>query len=101
MINPMLLSSFHVVIRLPPSAVTGPISSSIYLPSMTFTLDRMSIRFGNMQNIVDFGNISVMSGRGGLVAGYVAAKNVDIITSQNSVRGLWNISESISVNNTG
>jgi len=100
MIDPMLLPSFHIIIRLPPSAVTNPTRSSIYLPSLTFKLDRMGVRFGNMQNIVDFGNVTVNSGRGGFVADYIAAENVDIITSQNTVRGRWNISQSISVNNT-
>ena len=100
MINPLLLPSFDVVIRLPPSALNST-RSSIYLPSATFTLDRMGVRFGDLQNMVDFGNITVTSGRGGLVAEYVAAENVNVTTSQNSVRGLWNISESIFLNATG
>ncbi len=99
-IDPTLLPSFHVIIRLPPSAFTNSTQSSIYLPSLTANLDRMGVRIGNMQDIVDFGNVTVNSGRGGLVAGYVAAKNVDVTTTQNSVKGRWNISESISVNNT-
>ena len=71
------------------------------MPSATFNLDRMGVRFGDLQNMIDFGTITVTSGRGGLVAQYVAAENVNVTTSQNSVRGLWNISESITINNTG
>ncbi len=101
MINPMLLPSFHVVIRFPPSVMsTNMTRPSISLPSLTFNLDRMGVRFGDMKDMVDFGAIRVNSGRGGLVAEYVAAETVDIITAQNSVRGRWNISQSISVNNT-
>lgn len=99
-INPVFLPSIHVIVRFPPSAFSNSTRPSIYLPSMTFNLDRMGVRFGNLQNIVEFGNLTLTSGRGGMVADYVTAKNVDVITSQNSVRGRWNISESISVNNT-
>ena len=99
-IDPSQLPSFHVVVRFPPSALANSTSSSIYLPSVTLDVDRMTVRFGDMENIADFGAINVTSGRGGVTSGYVAAKTIDISTSQNSVRGTYNVSESFVVNNT-
>ena len=100
MLNPMLLPSFHVVIRLPPSAYQNQSQASLFLSKMHFELDRMAVRLGNLQNVVDFGSFEVDSGRGGVVADYAAAESVAIWTGDNSVRGRWNISESIIVNST-
>jgi len=100
MLNPTSLPSFHIIVHLPPSAVTQPSHPTIGIPSLEFELDRMAVRFGDLQNVVDFGNINVTSGRGGVDAVYVGAERVDIRTGENTVRGRWNITESLIVNNT-
>ena len=100
MLNPTSLPSFHIVVHLPPSAVTQPARATVGIPSLDFVLDRMAVRFGNLQNVVEFGNINVTSGRGGVDAIYVGAERVDIRTAENTVRGRWNITESLVVNNT-
>lgn len=99
MLNPLLIPSFHIIVRFPPSAYNQP-TTSIYIPKITMSVERMAVRFGNMQNVVEFGDWSVQSGRGGVVAGYVAAESVMISTGENAVRGRWNVSKEIVVNNT-
>lgn len=100
MLNPTSLPSFHVVIHLPPSSVAPTDAPSVSIPYIEFRLDRMAVRFGNMQNVVDFGMVNVTSYRGGVEAVYVSAEQVDIRTGENTVRGRWNITDSIVVNNT-
>ncbi|ORX40498.1 hypothetical protein BD324DRAFT_606412 [Kockovaella imperatae] len=101
MLNPMLLPSFHVVIRLPPSALQAWSQAPlVYSPSVSFELDRMAVRLGNLSNVAEFGSINVNSGRGGVIAEYVAAETVNIWTGANAVRGVWNISQAITVNST-
>ena len=101
MLNPMQLPSFHVIIRLPPSAYLNDSNAIIYAPSMSFHLDRMAVRLGDLENVVRFGSLEIDSGRGGVVAEHVTADTVSIWTGANAVRGKWNISEAISVNSTG
>lgn len=100
MLNPTSLPSFHVVVHLPPSSVAETNAPSVSIPRMEFQLDRMAVRFGNMQNVAEFGYVNVTSFRGGVDAVYVSAEKVDIRTGENAVRGRWNITESIVVNNT-
>lgn len=100
MLNPTSLPSFHIVVYLPPSSTLAPSQSTVSMPNLDFVLDRMAVRFGNLQNIVEFGSLDVTSGRGGVDAVYVSADKVDVRTGENSVRGRWNITESIIVNNT-
>lgn len=96
-LDPTLLPQFQVIVRLPPSVVTG--SNSMYMPSLSFQLERMAASFGRLPT-VGFGNWNVSSARGGISSAYVAAANVTAMTSQNAIRGLWNISESINVTNS-
>lgn len=100
MLNPASLPSFHIIVHLPPSSVTAPTRPTVGIPSLGFDLDRMAVRFGNLENVVQFGNINVTSTRGGVDAIYVGAERVDIRTGENVVRGRWNITESLIVNNT-
>jgi hypothetical protein len=100
MLNPTSLPSFHIIVYLPPSSTLSPTQSTVSIPNLDFVLDRMAVRFGNLQNVVEFGSLNVTSGRGGVDAVYVSADRVDVRTGENSVRGRWNITESIIVNNT-
>ena len=60
----------------------------------------MAVRFGNLENVVEFGEVSIESKRGGVNAEYLSARNVSVWTGENAVRGRWNVSEAILVNST-
>ena len=98
-LNPTSLPSFHAVIYLPPSATIHP-SQAVSIPKIDYHLDRMAVRFGNLQNIVEFGDVHINSIRGGVNAVYLAAESVDIRTGENTVRCRFNISKSIAINQT-
>jgi hypothetical protein len=63
-------------------------------------VDSMALRVGDLQGLADFGRFSYDAGRGGVAVQYLAAKQVWIATSENSVRGTFNVSESLYVNAT-
>ncbi|KAL7420695.1 hypothetical protein Q5752_004646 [Cryptotrichosporon argae] len=105
--NPYLLNvqttpSYHVVVRLPPSAVKNPVYtySPVYIPDLAVNVSQMAVRTGNMQGVVDFGNWSISTCRGGVVTVYVAAQNAIVSAGGSSVQGKFNVSESLVVNGT-
>ena len=67
---------------------------------MNMHVDAMALRVGDIRGLVDFGRFSFDAGRGGVAVEYLAAKQVWIATSANSVRGTFNVSESLYVNST-
>jgi hypothetical protein len=117
MLDPTLLPSFHIIIRFPPSAVwerssmlvnnngqnsddAQNIPPPLRFRSMNMHVDSMALRIGDLRGLADFGRFSFDAGRGGVAVDYLAAKQVWIATSENSVRGTFNVSESLYVNAT-
>ncbi|KAK8853502.1 hypothetical protein IAR55_004209 [Kwoniella newhampshirensis] len=98
-INPAYIPTSHIIIRLPPSAYQAS-SPPIYFPSLELNLDRMEVRFGDTTSAAEFGSLGIETGRGGMNAGYIAAKNAAIIAADNPVRGRWNVSEALWINVT-
>jgi hypothetical protein len=97
MLDPTQLPQFQVVVRVPPAWLAG--GNHYYLPSVSVDVERMAVRFGSMDHI-GFGLWNVTSGRGGVTVDYVSAENVSVVTGENAVRGMWNVSGSIYVNVT-
>ncbi|KAK4687378.1 hypothetical protein P7C73_g2737, partial [Tremellales sp. Uapishka_1] len=87
---------FHVIIRLPESTFSSAIPTRI--ANFTLGLDSMNVRLGAMRN-VEFGNVVMnFENRGGVIAKYVAARDISVATQSSSIRGTWNVSQSLSVN---
>ncbi|ORY25431.1 hypothetical protein BCR39DRAFT_544074 [Naematelia encephala] len=99
MLNPLYMPSIQVVVRFPPSVLSQK-SRPLWLPNVQLNVDRSAVRVGYLENVVECGVFGVTSGRGGLVAGYLTAEDVTVLTGSNSIRGTFNVSSSLSLNST-
>lgn len=63
-------------------------------------VDKMSIRFGNMQRLVNVGNWGVNTGRGAIDVAYLSAFNATAVSGGGSIRGMFNISQTLNLNTT-
>ncbi|OCF31593.1 hypothetical protein I316_06792 [Kwoniella heveanensis BCC8398] len=98
-IDPALVPTHQVVIRLPPSMYSSP-TSPLYIPSFSIESDRMIVRFGDLTNVASFGDLKIDSARGGVQVKYAEAERTTVISYIGDVSGRWNVSESLIVNVT-
>jgi hypothetical protein len=112
LLDPALLPSFHVFIRLPPSiiptstATASRTASGSLLPSagasissFNLSLDRMAVKFGDT-GYAAFGDWAVRSDRGGVSVGYVRADNANVGVGTGGIRGTWEVAQSLTLNIT-
>ncbi|WVF67404.1 hypothetical protein IAT40_002160 [Kwoniella sp. CBS 6097] len=98
-IDPALVPTHQVVVRLPPSMYSAS-TPPIYIPSFSIESDRMIVRLGDLENVVSFGDLKIDSSRGGVRVKYVEAERTSVISYTGDVSGTWNVSESLIVNVT-
>ncbi|WWC64911.1 uncharacterized protein I303_107525 [Kwoniella dejecticola CBS 10117] len=98
-LDPNLIPTNLIVVRLPPSWYT-PQSPYQTLPSFSLDAEQMVVRLGNLNNVASFTALNLDTCRGGVQVNYARAKKASIVAFEGSVRGTWNISESLIVNVT-
>ncbi|WVQ94998.1 hypothetical protein IAU59_002090 [Kwoniella sp. CBS 9459] len=98
-IDPALVPTNQIVVRLPPSMYSAS-TPSIYIPSFSIEAGRMIVRFGDLTNVASFGDLKIDSSRGGVRVAYAEAERTSVISYTGDVQGRWNVSESLIVNVT-
>ncbi|WVR09697.1 hypothetical protein IAU60_006773 [Kwoniella sp. DSM 27419] len=98
-LNPALVPTSAIVVRLPPSLFASG-SQPLYLPSFSVSADRMAVHFGRLDGAVAFGDLTIAAANGGLYAQYAEAERASIMAVAGDVRGRLNVSESLVVNIT-
>ncbi len=109
--------SFLIVVRFPrPDKSTPP----TYVNNFRIQSSIMGINIGDMRGTVDFGNLTGVVGRGGVTASvgagkhkflpggadakeaiqHIAAKVIKLNTQMSTLRGLFNVSESLNLSTT-
>ncbi|WWC72319.1 uncharacterized protein I206_106281 [Kwoniella pini CBS 10737] len=98
-LDPSLIPTNLIIVRLPPSWYS-PQSPYSTLPSFSLDADQMVVRLGNLNNVAAFTALNLDTCRGGVQVNYAKAKKASVVAFEGSVRGTWNISESLVVNVT-
>ncbi|WRT69922.1 uncharacterized protein IL334_006913 [Kwoniella shivajii] len=98
-LNPNLVPTNLVIIRLPPSLFSGH-SPALEFPSFSVNSDHMAIRLGNLNNIASFDSLNLTTYRGTVTTNYVQTKNAVVTAVEGDVKGIWNVSDSLLVNIT-
>ncbi|WVQ66817.1 uncharacterized protein L199_005008 [Kwoniella botswanensis] len=98
-LNPNLVPTNLVIIRLPPSmysANTPPTN----LPSFSLDAEHMIVRLGKLNNVASFDLLNLETGRGGVYANYAQVTKGSVVAFSGDVKGTWNVSEALIVNVT-
>ncbi|WVW86498.1 hypothetical protein I302_108547 [Kwoniella bestiolae CBS 10118] len=98
-LNPNMIPTNLVIIRLPPSAYNAQ-TPSLEIPSFSLDAEHMVVRLGKLSNVVSFDTLNLDTNRGGVEATYAQVKKGSIVAFEGNVRGTWNVSETLIVNVT-
>ncbi|WVQ76683.1 hypothetical protein IAR50_006357 [Cryptococcus sp. DSM 104548] len=95
-LNPTYIPTTHIVIRVPASVYQQD-TPFTYFPSLSFGLDHMHLRLGDLEGIAQFGELNLSNDSGGVSAKYVTLQSGNI-EAKGDVGGQWNVSEGLYVN---
>ncbi|WVO15747.1 hypothetical protein L204_103409 [Cryptococcus depauperatus] len=96
-LNPVYIPTHHIVIRVPPSVLNKQ-APPVYFPMFTFNADQMSMKFGNLDQVIEFGDLDIDTKCGAINAEHVTLKTGNVVSKGFDFVGRWNVSEELRVN---